>query len=142
MTNTNDRAITGEARLKARRNRLWAFSGMGFLIAIIVGLATGFAGDLYEDGSLPAWSIYAIWALVVAAFTWFTISYFRRVDELDLMDNMWATLIAFYFYVVAMPSWYMFDIIGLAGTPQDKVIYLATLAVMFIAYGARKLGLR
>ncbi len=142
MTDKIDPATTGEARLKARSRRFWSFCALGFGVAVVIGVVTGTAGALYQAGSLPGWLIYAFWGLTLAAFGWFTWEYFRRVDELDLMDNLWAGIIGFYFYFVAAPSWWLFHDIGLVRAPDQIAIYVATVFVMFATYGLRKLGLR
>ncbi len=142
MTESNETALSGEARLKARTRKFWSFCALGFGVALAVGFVTGSAGSLYEAGTLPGWLIYTLWGVALAGFGWFTWEYFRRVDELDLMDNLWAGIIGFYFYMVAFPSWLMFHDIGLVREPDQVVIYLATVFVMFAAYGLRKLGLR
>ena len=91
---------------------------------------------------MPAWAFYVLWGLALASFSWFTWEYFRRVDELDVLDNLWASLIAFYFYFVAMPSWWLFHDLGLAPEVNHIAIYIATAAVMTIVYILRKIGLR
>ncbi|WP_120078603.1 hypothetical protein [Aurantiacibacter odishensis] len=141
MTDTSE-TLSGEARLKIRRNRFWTFCALGFAVAIVAGFVTGYAADLLVDGVLPGWSFFLMWGVALVSFTWFTWSYFRRVDELDLLDNLWASLIAFYFYFVAMPSWWLFHDLGLAPEVDHIAIYFATAVVMFAAYGLRKLGLR
>ena len=141
MTDTSD-TLSGEARLKSRRNSLWRFCAIGTGIAAGVGLVTGYAGGLYEDGTVPAWTLFAAWVVAVASFAWFTWEYFRRVDELDVLDNLWCCLFALYFYMVAYPSWWLFHDLGLAPEINHMAIYVATLCLGGIVYCARKLGLR
>ena len=79
---------------------------------------------------------------VALAFAWFTYDYFRRVDELDRMDNLWAHLIGFYGGLIVFGVWYFLAELDLAAKPSA----VATVAIMagltFVAYGLRKLGLR
>ncbi|MFB0611463.1 hypothetical protein [Aurantiacibacter poecillastricola] len=142
MTDTIDIAASGEARLKSRRARFYRFCALGFAGGIVTGFATGFASDLYAEGVVPTWVLYLFWALALAGFAWFTVEYFRRVDELDVMDNLWASLVALYFYLVALPSWWLFHDMELVPEVNHVAIYLATAAAYFIIYGVRKLGLR
>lgn len=141
MTDTPE-ALSGEQRLQARRKRLWLFCAGGFAAAMAVGFVTGLASDLFAAGTLPAWSLYLLWVLALACFTWFSWEYFRRVDELDVMDNLWAAMFAFYFYAAGMPTWWLFHDMGLVAEVDHIAIYLGSGAVFFIAYGLRKLGLR
>jgi len=142
MTDATDTAMSGEARLKSRRKRLIRFCAVAFIISAVAGLATGVVSDLYDDGVLPGWSIFVCWGIALAGFVCFTWEYLRRVDELDLLDNLWACLVGFYFYIVAMPSWYLFEDLGLAPAVNHLVIYAATFGASVVAYIFRKLGLR
>lgn len=142
MTDAIDTALSGEARLKAQRNRFWSFCAAGLAVAVAVGFGTGWVSDLFLQGKLPGWSMYLAWGLALTSFAWFTRIYFRRVDELDLLDNLWACMIGFYFYAIAMPSWWLFASLGLAPEVNHIMIYLAAFVITFAAYGFRKLGLR
>ncbi|RIV88817.1 hypothetical protein [Aurantiacibacter zhengii] len=141
MTDKTD-TFSGEARLKSRRNSLWRFCAIGTGIAAGVGLVAGYAGGLYADGTLPAWALFATWVVAVMSFAWFSWEYFRRVDELDMLDNLWCCLFGLYFYIVAFPSWWLFHDLGLAPEINHVAIYLATLGIGAVVYIARKLGLR
>ncbi|MDE1466686.1 hypothetical protein [Aurantiacibacter sp. D1-12] len=142
MTDKTDAQMSGEERLRSRRKSIVLFTTLGCAVAMIAGFSTGYVGALYEDGTLPAWGVIALWALALIGFIWFNIEYFRRVDELDKQDNMFATLVAFVFYAVAYPSWYMFHDLGMVTEPHATTLYIATLAVGTLTYLARKLGLR
>lgn len=142
MMDTNNAAMSGEARLQARRAAFWRYTFFAFAVALVVGGITGFAQDQVRAGTIPAWALVAFWAFIVGWFIWFTIGYFKRVDELDLQDNLWAAIAGFYFYAAALPSWYLFYDVGVLGEPNQYVIYGAAMVVMFTVYGLRKLGLR
>ncbi|WP_338244981.1 hypothetical protein [Aurantiacibacter hainanensis] len=141
MTDTNE-ALSGEQRLESRTRRLWTFCALGMAATIAIGLGSGYAAALYEEGALPGWLIVVLWGLALVSFTWFTWGYFRRVDELDVMDNLWAGMIGLYFYCVGLPTWLAFAHIGIAPPMDDVLLYVAVAVVTGIAYGLRKLGLR
>lgn len=143
MTATPEATSTsGEQRLRSRRNRFWRYCAIAFVVALLSGLVSGYASDLYKEGNLPAWSLILIWTVVVLAFIWFSRDYFRRVDELDLLDNLWASTFAIYGYFIMLGSWLLFHDVGLASEPQQIPIAIATFAILMISYLARKLGLR
>ena len=73
---------------------------------------------------------------------WISKLYFQKVDELDLADNLWASLMGLYFYFAALPVWWVVNEAGLTRYPNQWTIYIATLAFTFAAYLARKLGWR
>lgn len=141
MTEPTD-TLSGEAQLKSRRNRFLRFCGLGFVIALATGFFTGIAGDLFREGTVPGSILYAAWAIAVAWFCWFSWEYFRRVDELDLLDNLWCSLVGLYVYAIALPSWWLFHDLGLAPEIDHAAIYFATLGAAGVAYALRKLGLR
>lgn len=142
MTDKTKTELSGEARLQARRARFWRFCFIGFAVALVFGGLTGYLQDHVRDGTVPLWVMVALWVVLVAGFAWYTVGYFRRVDELDLQDNLWAAMIGFYFFAAALPSWLLFHDLDVFPEPNSIIIYAATMAVMFAAYGLRKLGLR
>ncbi|MFN2100730.1 hypothetical protein [Altererythrobacter sp. MF3-039] len=142
MTANNESTLTGEQRLKSRRNRFFRFCAIGFFGAGLVGFFSGYAADSVADGSFPPWALVVFVALAVAGFVWFSWDYFRRVDELDVMDNLWAGMIGLYFYIVAFPVWHVFYDAGVLSQPHQWTLYLATLAVSMGTYLLRKIGLR
>jgi hypothetical protein len=138
----SDPKLSGEARLKARRSAFWRYVAFAFAASFAVGLAFGIASGFVERGFLPTGLLIALWLLVVIGFAWGTRDYFRRIDEVDLQDNLWATTIGFYGYIVTLGSWFMFHEIGLVAEPDDLVIAAIAMTALLLAYGARKLGMR
>lgn len=133
---------SGEARLRRRRKSFWRYVALAVLVAFVVGIASGVGVALVEEEILPGWVIYIAIALIVIGFAWFTRDYYRRVDELDLLDNLWAALVAIYFYVCALPVWFVLQDAGLAPEPDHWIIWGGTMIVMLVTYGVRKLGWR
>lgn len=133
---------TGEERLRSRRRTFLRYCLVAFGIALVAGSASGFLGALVADGVLPVWLIYIVSAAFVLAFTWFTRDYLRRVDELDLLDNLWAGLFGFSFYFVSFPVWNGLHQFGLAPPVDGWLLWSGSTIAMFAAYCVRKLGLR
>jgi len=140
MTDTN--APSGEARARARRKAFYRYFGLAFLVSLIVGLVSGGLVASYEDGVIPLWM--PLLAIVAAALAmiWFTRDYFRRIDELDLMDNLWAHLAGLYGGVIVFWVWYFIAELGLVAPPEASAIIGSMILIVFVAYGARKLGWR
>ena len=141
MTET-DVAGSGEARLRTRRNAFLRYFALMLLAGFVAGMLSGVAAAMVEAGTLPQGVLIGLWAITVALFAWFCRDYFRRIDELDLMDNLWASTIGLYGYLVVFASWYLFHDIGLAPPPDQVAVVLATLGITTAAYLARKAGLR
>lgn len=141
MTET-DITMTGEARLRKRRNAWWRYLGIAFVASALAGFFGGYFVDAYQEGRLPLWVPVVTVVAALIALAWFTRDYFRRVDELDLMDNLWAHLIGLYGGMITFMGWYFFAELSLVAYPSA----LAAIALMwfftFAAYGIRKLGFR
>lgn len=142
MTDKTDTAISGEERLRSRRNKLILFVTIGCAAAMLLGFSTGYVGALYEDGTISGGVVVGLWAMGVLGFVWFNFAYFRRIDELDRQDNFIAAVVSFCFYVIAYPSYHMFRELGLIGEISWQTLYIVTLALGCIVYFARKLNFR
>ncbi|MDC0886915.1 hypothetical protein OAS19_03910 [Altererythrobacter sp.] len=134
--------LSGEARHKKRRNAFWRYLALGIGASLIAGFMGGYFTALFENGDVPIAVPLAIFGVVVAGLMWFTWDYFRRIDELDLMDNLWAHLIGQYVAVTGFISWYFFAEIGLVGYPTAIAVITMLIGGTFLAYGLRKLGWR
>ncbi|WP_394269521.1 hypothetical protein [Qipengyuania sp.] len=142
MTNSPDTPLSGEARLRQKRRRFigWvAAMGAGFAI---LGFATGYSQAAAEGGRLPGWIIIPLIAAAVIGLVLFSASYFRRIDEVDLQDNLWSSLIGLYYYLAAFPAWHLLHMAGYVAEPSHWVLWGSTALVATAAYVARKLGLR
>lgn len=134
--------LSGELKLKARRSAWIRYFIIAVLISFGAGLGTGYLSGLFESGELPIWTLYAAWAVVLAGLAWFTRDYFRRIDELDLADNLWSHLIGYYVTLWAFGLWYVLYDIGRAPEPTALPVIAFMLVTTFVVYGARKLGIR
>ncbi|MEL7728474.1 hypothetical protein AAG612_02940 [Citromicrobium bathyomarinum] len=140
-TGTN-REISGEARLRRRRRSFWRYLAVAFVASILVGAFSGALVDVYENGSIPLWLPVAIMVLAVTVFAWFTRDYFKRVDELDLMDNLWAHLTGVYGGMIVFAVWYFTAELDLVAYPNAPAMMAIIVLIVFAAYGLRKLGWR
>lgn len=135
-------ATSGEQRLRARQRAFIRYCAIALVAAFGAGIGSGYIGGLVADGRLPVWLIYITSALFAIGFAWFTRDYLKRIDELDLMDNLWAALFGFFFYFTAFPIWNSLAAFELAPAVDNWLLWIATTIVMFAAYCLRKLGLR
>lgn len=132
----------GERRLIARRRNLWRFVGLGFAGAAVAGFALGVLGAAGEERWIDPRLLWPALALATVLWVWFTVGYFRRVDELDLADNLWAAMIAVYVYVPLFPSWALLHYAGQLPPVDGWAVWWTTMAVMTLTYLGRKLRAR
>ncbi|KLE35501.1 hypothetical protein [Aurantiacibacter luteus] len=135
-------SLSGEERLKQRRSRFYRYSALGIAVAVLFGMVSGYTRRWYESGLLPGAAIVAMWALGLGAFGFYVAGYLRRLDEVDMADNLWAAYWGFHFYMVAYPTWYFFATVGMMPDPNQQIIWFTTMLVMLVGYVTRKLGLR
>jgi hypothetical protein len=138
-TNTNP-SLSGEDRLRRRRRRIlavWIVTiGAGFLGGIALGLAAGGALSL---SPLFFWAGLALLAVgAVASSLWFM----RRVDEVEVIDNLWASFAGLLAHMLISAGWVAAAARGLAPAPDVLSVLLATLVITVIAYTGLKLRRR
>ncbi|MBD59856.1 MAG: hypothetical protein CL808_07035 [Citromicrobium sp.] len=138
----NDAEISGERRFRSRRRRFFRYVVIALVASLFAGMVSGTLSQFYEVGLIPVWAPVLACALLVAALVWFTYDYFKRVDELDLKDNLWAHTIGLYGGVIAFGVWYFLADLGLIRSPSALAVVAIMMIVTFAAYGLRKLGWR
>lgn len=143
--NSNDRPGVGEGeRLHAeRRRRFWyIIAGIG-----VLGMLTGMFGSMIFDfsggqpGSLsPAATSLAVVALAasVLLFAYGSWRFFATVDEVELADNLWGSLIGFYAYAILFPAWWALHKLEQAPEPDDWTIFTVAMVTAMLAYAFRK----
>lgn len=131
----------GLAAAKARRLRLQLIIG-GLMAA---GAVLGFFSAMFEvDGGgfmegIPAsWAIAAT-VILLGALGYGGWRYNLATDELDRRDNQWASAVGLNFYIGGYATWYLWWRGGLVPEPQHQTVFVATMAVMLLAYGYKKL---
>lgn len=139
----NDAKLSGEERYSKRRRAFWRYLIITLVAFMVAAFFSGFIQRSYRDGDVSLWVPMLAGAALLVAMIWFTWDFFRRVDELDLMDNLWAHLIGQYGAVFGFMGWYFLADLGLlASYPTAISVIIIMLVTTFLAYGARKLGFR
>ena len=148
MTRTEGHELGEGERLHAqRRRRFWMILGGLALIGMVGGFLSGFItgyADARQATVEPLYGTVAalgcvVLAIAVAIASW---RFFVTVDELEVADNLWGSLIGFYVYAILFPLWWALNRLGKAPEPDDWLIYGAALATATLAYGVRKLRAR
>ena len=138
MINTNSAEPSGEEKLRAKRRRFIRYVALTCLVFAVAGLIVGFASAAAEDATVPPYFLLPLIAASLIGFVVFSRNYFTRVDEVDLLDNLWASLIGMYFYIVAFPLWELLGRVGYTSPPDHWLIWGATLTVSMAVYLYRK----
>lgn len=133
----------GERIETQRRRRFWrlilgltAIGAIGGFLAGFVNAQFGASGDGLNPMVQALAAIALIIALAGGAFaTW---RFFQTMDEVEVSDNLWASLIGFYVYGFGFPGWMALYWLDVAPQPVDWTVYAASMLTAAGAYGVRK----
>lgn len=132
----------GERLHAARRRRFWGISIGLMLIGMVSGILSGIIVGRHETGDTLSPNLVTIaiaGAIIIPiVFIWASWWFFTTVDEVEVADNLWASLIGFYAYALILPTWWVFWKIGRMEEPNDWVIWGTSMAVALAAYAIRK----
>jgi len=133
----------GEQLHARRRRKFWIILGSLALLGAIAGFFSGFTVGLADakgaEVSAGMRALGAAGILLLAAATAFgSWKFFTSVDEVEVADNLWASLIGFYAYAILFPAWWLLARIRLIGSPDEWVIYGVAMLTATAAYLYRK----
>ena len=133
----------GERLHDQRRRRFWltiaGLAGLGLVSGFLSGFIAGYADarnatvePLYGTvGAVGA----VLMAIAVAYGSW---RYFENVDELEVADNLWGSLVGFYAYAILFPLWWALWKLKQAPEPNDWTILTVAIVVSLLVYVIRK----
>jgi hypothetical protein len=133
----------GERLHAARRRRYWLMIGGLGLIGAIGGFVSGFIQDHAAGsgtGLSPAMTSVAVAGVFIVALlaAWASWRFFVTVDEVEVADNLWGSLIGFYTYAILLPVWWSLEKLGRAPEPDQWVIFFASMTTAMLVYLVRK----
>jgi len=133
----------GERLHAQRRRHFWIILGGLALIGAAAGFLSGFwAGLADAQGGEITPSMQALGAagvlLFAAAAAFGSWKFFVSVDEVEVADNLWGSLIGFYAYAILFPAWWALWKVRLVAEPDHWVIYGVAMITATAAYAYRK----
>jgi uncharacterized membrane protein YhaH (DUF805 family) len=133
----------GERLEKERRRKFWRLvlllgavgAVAGFVFGFIQGAADASGQPVSETARTAAAAALLIATVGGGYFSW---RFFTSVDEVEVTDNLWASLIGFYVYGFALPLWWGLSWLEFAPKPVDWILYVVVMLSATAAYGVRK----
>ena len=133
----------GERLEAERRKTFWrlilglAAAGAigGFAFGFSAGWAEASGHELSDTARTLAGAALLLSAILGLYGSW---RFFVTVDEVEVADNLWGSLVGFYLYAFTFPVWWGLNRLRLAPEPNDWVIFAAALVSALAAYGVRK----
>jgi FtsH-binding integral membrane protein len=117
---------------RRHRRQYWLIMGGGLLVSLVIGWAMG--ASTGPEGTIPAGLailFVAALALLLGAGTWI---YFRKVDELEWANNLFASFWGFNAFILAFPAWLILWKGRLVPEPDMFTIYIGAALVALAAY--------
>ena len=141
MTGTK---MDGENLHEQHRKRFWRNLMIAGAGGIQIGFAAGF-GAGYTQGDFdafwnwaPDWLVIVLLGLTLAGLIYGSWRFYRSIDEVELLDNLWGSSAAYSAYALLFPSWWVLGKAGIVGEPHDIVIFVVALAAGSAVYLGRK----
>jgi hypothetical protein len=134
----------GERLHAERRNKFWRILGGLLLLGFVTGLISGGLLGITEKGPTdwPAWVPIAGTigiVLVAIGLIYGSWRFFVSVDEVEVADNLWGSLVGFYAYSILFPGWWGLHRLGVTPEPDHWVIFGAAMCIAVLVYFYRKL---
>ena len=132
----------GEAADRARRRGINAITAAlmlaGGLVGAIVLISGQGNGDLLHVRMPAGWAIAAA-VILVASIAIGSLVFLARVDEVELRDNAFASMVALYAYMTGYAGWFLLWRGQVVPEPSHQWLFAATFAVNILAYLWKKL---
>ena len=133
----------GERLYAQRRKRFWMILGGLMALGMASGFAAGFVSGFADARGMTVQPLYGtvgaavviVVAILAAYLSW---RFFVTVDEVEVADNLWGSLIGLYTYAILFPAWWALAELGKAPRPDDWIIFGATMIAATAAYAIRK----
>jgi hypothetical protein len=118
------------AQLRKRYWRNLTIAGIG---AAPIGFGVGWYAH-HSNGEIdafwsaaPDWAVIALLALAITALLFGSWRFYRSIDEVELLDNLWASSASYTAYILLFPTWWVLGKAGIAQEPNDWLIFFAAL---------------
>jgi drug/metabolite transporter (DMT)-like permease len=128
----------GERKLRAQEVR----RATPQVLLVVLGLVAGIVLALSEENWLPRLPPALAWvgaALLAAAVVGLNAIWIRRVDEVEISDQLWSSFVGLQAFILTATCWELLAATG-AATPVHRYgLYLATFTATCAAYFWRRL---
>jgi hypothetical protein len=132
----------GERLHAQRRRRFWTILAGLLAVGMVAGFASGFlAGfnDARGGGASGYRSVGTIGvALLVLGGAYGSWKFFQSVDEVEIADNLWGSLVGLYVYAFLFPAWWVLNRLDQVPEANDWAIFGASMISAVAVYLYRK----
>ncbi len=129
---------SGERKLRAQEVR----RATPQVLLVVLGLVAGIGLALSEENWLPQLPPTLAWlgaALLAAAVVGLNAIWIRRVDEVEISDQLWSSFVGLQAFILTATCWELLAATGAAPPVHRYGLYLATFSATCAAYFWRRL---
>ena len=129
---------SGERKLRAQEVR----RATPQVLLVVLGLVAGIVLALSEENWLPRLPPALAWlgaALLAAAVVGLNAIWIRRVDEVEISDQLWSSFVGLQAFILTATCWELLAATGAAPPVHRYGLYLATFTATCAAYFWRRL---
>jgi drug/metabolite transporter (DMT)-like permease len=112
------------------------------VLLVVLGLVAGIVLALSEENWLPRLPPALAWlgaALLAAAVVGLNAIWIRRVDEVEISDQLWSSFVGLQAFILTATCWELLAATGAAPPVHRYGLYLATFTATCAAYFWRRL---
>jgi drug/metabolite transporter (DMT)-like permease len=129
---------SGERKLRAQEVR----RATPQVLLVVLGLVAGIVLALSEENWLPRLPPALAWVgatLLAAAVAGLNAIWIRRVDEVEISDQLWSSFVGLQAFILTATCWELLAATGAAPPVHRYGLYLATFTATCAAYFWRRL---
>jgi hypothetical protein len=136
--------MDGENLHAQQRKQFWRNLALAGIGAAPIGAGVGWGigrskGDFNAFwNASPDWLILSLLALAAATIIYGSWRFYRAIDEVELLDNLWASSAAYSAYALLFPAWWVLGKSGITGAPNHWLVFVVALGAGLAVYLARK----
>lgn len=135
---------SGEMLERNQRRKFWMTLLAVGVPGIPVGAFIGYTAGRHDMNIAEAVATLSPAIVLVIAASFVTMMvvgtyYFAKaIDEVELQDNLWASSVGYYAYMVLFPTWWLLGTAGVVPGANSWAIYAVALFAGALTYGYRK----
>ena len=129
---------SGERKLRAQEVRRAAPQALLFVLGLVAGIGLVLARENWLPRLPPALAWVGA-ALLAAAVVGLNAIWIRRVDEVEISDQLWSSFVGLQVFTLTATCWELLAATGAAPPVHRYGLYLATFTAATAAYFWRRL---
>ena len=134
--------MEGESLHAEHRRGFWRTLSIAGIGAVPIGFGVGFGVGRGDRDAFwnwaPDWLVILLLGVAAVTLIYASWRFWRSVDEVERLDNLWGSAMAYGVYAMLFPAWWVLAKSGIASEPNDWTIFAVALIAGMAFYFGRK----